>query len=214
MPVSFVNYQVHSIDAGAVKTAAAKLVSKRALVGQAVDGWVSLYDQSAESQDSAEIHRVCWELSTKLNCAIFAFVNVEDQLFVYYLYRDGDLIDEYNSAPEPTVTADTKTRLAGQPRVIQEYARTGTSIEQIAAVLQYETASRESGFASEVSPQDRLSRLATLLGISTPRVLTGYNQLARKPMSQLQAMNLTALSGRPPAPVGRGPIPPRIPPKV
>lgn len=210
---SFVNYQVHSNDSSAVAAAAAKLVSKRALIGAAEGGWVSLYDQAAESQDSAEIHRVCWELSTNLDTAMFAFVNAQDEMFVYYLYRTGDLIDEYNSAPGPNVTADTRTRLAGQPKMLLPYTPPGTTTEQIESVLQYETASRESGFASAVLPQDRLSRLATLLGIGTPRVLTGYNQLARQSPAALAAARLTALSGRPPAPVGRGPIPPKFAPR-
>jgi len=120
MGLFFVNYHLKTTDNQAVETHLQELVSRRACVSPPKHGWVTVFDEASDSHDSAEIDRLARELSHRLQTVLIAFVVHDSQVFAYYLFDQGDLIDEYNSAPDylsHDLPEEARLRLAGQPAV-------------------------------------------------------------------------------------------------
>jgi hypothetical protein len=77
----------------------AAVADRAAYVSQSVAGCTLILDESCESQLEAEIITFAAVLSYRLHCpALSAFVH-DDDIFVYWLHRDGALLDIYNSNP-------------------------------------------------------------------------------------------------------------------
>jgi hypothetical protein len=85
MGVFFTNYQVHTKDAAACAKAIAEVIQARALVSDAKYGWISVYDETSESQDEHELERVAMELSSKLATEVFGFLLHDSDVFMYWL---------------------------------------------------------------------------------------------------------------------------------
>ena len=217
MAASYVNYHVRSDDPAAVAAAAKPLVQGRAYVTPAAGGWVTLYDEVSERQDAYEIGRVAGELSVAMASAVFAFVVNADTLFVYYLFENGDLSDEYNSSPGPTdvrAGVDPAAWFAGRPEVLLRYCPAGTRAETIAGALAREDVLHSStGFGSAVRAEQRLRPLAGALRIDIARATRGFPDVDRKPAVIAEAATYTKLDGRPIKNPFRGPVPPRLPPR-
>ncbi len=216
MSASYVNFHVRSDDQAAVAAAASGLVQGRAYVAPAGGGWVSLYDEIGERQDAYEIGRLAGELSAKLGTAVFAFLVNENTLFVYYLFRGGDLLDEYNSDPAPASEAagvDPSTWFAGRPELLAEFCPPGTRPADLATVLARDDTQHEVGFASAVRAEQRLRPLAGALRIDPARALRGFHDVDRRLSAIADAAQYLRLDGRPLKNPFRGPVPPRMPPR-
>jgi hypothetical protein len=214
MAASYVNYHVRSDDPAAVAAAAGELVQGRAYVTPAAGGWVTLYDQVSERQDAYEIGRLAGELSVRLATAVFAFVVHDGTLFVYYLFANGDLLDEYNSAPAPAAESagvDPSTWFAGRPEVLLNYCPPGTRLDRLAAALARDDTLHESGFGSSTGAEQRLRPMAGLLRIDIARATRGFPDVDRRPMPAGEAAPYVRIDGRPMKNPFRGPIPPRVP---
>ncbi|HWZ63358.1 MAG TPA: hypothetical protein VNX02_10080 [Steroidobacteraceae bacterium] len=75
-------------------------VSERAAyVSQTIAGCTVILDESCESQLEAEIITFAAVLSYRLHCPAFSAFVHDDDIFVYWLHRDGALLDIYNSNP-------------------------------------------------------------------------------------------------------------------
>jgi hypothetical protein len=138
MGAFFTNYHLRCTDPAAVAESAKDLIATRAYVSPAKDGWITLYDETSESQDTAEITRLGRELSLRLNTALFAFLIHDSDVFVYYLFDRGELIDEYNSDPayfSGAVTEETRHRLAGQPPTVLKYCPAGTTLLEVESAM-------------------------------------------------------------------------------
>jgi hypothetical protein len=184
---SFVNYQVRSNDAVAVATAVRELILGRAYVSPAKAGWVSVYDEKSETQDAHEIGWLGIELSARLNTAVIAFLVSESTLFVYYLFNDGDLVDEYHSTAPPSNVqagadeqfADQKFRFMGRPDELLKLCAPGTQRRDIEQALLRNDSLMEGGFAASLHPEERLHPLATALQIDDLRIMLGFADVDR-----------------------------------
>lgn len=72
---------------------------RAAYVSQTVAGCTLILDESCESQLEAEIITFAAVLSYRLHCPAFSAFVHDDDIFVYWLHRDGALLDIYNSNP-------------------------------------------------------------------------------------------------------------------
>jgi hypothetical protein len=209
---SFVNYQVRSEDSAAVATAAAELIHGRAYVSPSKQGWVSLYDEKSETQDAYEIGRIGSDLSAKLNTAVIAFLVSESTLFVYYIFENGDLVDEYHSTPPPNnaqTQADQRFRFMGRPDELLKFCAPGTARRDIELALLRGDSLMEGGFAASVNAEERLHPLATALRIDDLRIMLGFTDFDRLKDSIADGASFTRIDNR----KIRRSVSPRIPPR-
>lgn len=77
----------------------AAVTERAAFVSQTVAGCTLILDETCESQLEAEIITFAAVLSYRLRCPAFSAFVHDDDIFVYWLHRDGTLLDMYNSNP-------------------------------------------------------------------------------------------------------------------
>src|SRR5579872_3260930 len=82
MGASFTNYQVRSQDVGACIKAVGTVARTSALVSDCVNGWITVYDEQSESQDTSELERIAKQLSAKLATDVFAFLLHDSDVFL------------------------------------------------------------------------------------------------------------------------------------
>jgi hypothetical protein len=214
MGAFFVNYQIKSTDQAKVVTAASELVQARAYVSPPKTGWVTLYDEASDQQDAYEIGRLGSELSAKLETVVFAFIVNDSDMFVYYLFDNGDLLDEYNSNPPPTsaaADADQQIRFAGRSEILINYCVPGTSRGDLEVILQRGESLAEGGFASSVYAEERLHPLASALQMDDLRTTLGYRDFDRQQSSMPEGQAFQKIDGK----KSRRPTTPRrIPPQI
>ena len=215
MGAFFVNYQIKSNDQAKVVTAASELVQARAYVSPPKTGWITLYDEASDQQDAYQIGRLGSELSTKLETVVFAFIVNDSEMFLYYLFDNGDLLDEYNSTPPPTneaADADQKIRFAGRSEILINYCVPGTSRGDLEVILKRGESLAEGGFASSVYAEERLHPLASALQMDDLRTTLSYGDFDQQQASIPQGRAFEKIDGkksRRPTSVRR--IPPQIP---
>jgi hypothetical protein len=166
-----VNMHFRSTDDKTLSAAVKKAVKKRGAtqfrVLPAKSGWTSLYEEQASQQDDRRIHELMRDLSGDLQVAAIAFMVHDSDIACYWLYENGELLDEYNSCPayfEDDATGDEPPS-GGRPDLLVRYCRPGVAEEQIVSIL----GGGESVFAESVVEQ-----LAEALGIDVERALADY----------------------------------------
>jgi hypothetical protein len=214
MSASFVNYQVKSDNQAAVVVAASELVNGRAFISPEKNGWVTLYDENSELQDAYEIGRIGSELSARLSTAVIAFLVHESALFVYYLFDNGDLLDEYNSSPPPAsayAEPDQKIRFTGRPEILLNYCTPGTTRADLEIPLLRGDTLAEGGFASSVNAEERLHPLAAALNIDDLRIMLGFADFDRRKTTIADSGTFQKIDGRKLRRSATRRIPPQIP---
>ncbi|MGP8201268.1 MAG: hypothetical protein ACLQU4_17395 [Limisphaerales bacterium] len=169
MGAFIVNYQVRTDSLAAVRDALEKMVTERAYVSPAKDGWVTVYDEESDSQNGAVLQRIASGLSRALKTDVLGFMVHDSDIAMYWLYQSGDLLDEFNSAPDylgNAVDDATRDRLRGKAELLLPLCVAGTTTEQIGAAIH---PTEEPVFA-----EDYLAKLAPLLGIDETRINLGF----------------------------------------
>src|SRR5688572_19638209 len=75
------------------------LRGRRAAVASAV-GCTVVFDSACDEQDIPAIKVLAAGLSLQLHCSALAVVVHDDDVLIYLLYRNGELIDVYDSCPD------------------------------------------------------------------------------------------------------------------
>src|SRR5438874_2591578 len=100
MGAFFTNYQLRTEDSSAVANAVKPLASPRAYVSPPKNGWVTVYEEKSDEQDDAVLRKIAMALSRSLKTAVFAFLVHDSDVLMYWLYNNGQIVDEFNSAPD------------------------------------------------------------------------------------------------------------------
>jgi hypothetical protein len=79
--------------------AAVEALGYRTFVAATVSELTVIYEESSDTQDKAIWYRVAKQLSEKLMFPALAVMNHDDDILAYALYRNGTLLDEYDSCP-------------------------------------------------------------------------------------------------------------------
>jgi hypothetical protein len=161
-----VNIHFRSTDDKALSAAVRNLGVSQFRVLPAKNGWTSLYEEEASHQDDGRVRELMDGLSGALKVAAIAFMVHDSDIACYWLYENGQLLDEYNSCPayfDDDATGDEPPS-GGRPEVLVRYCRNGVTEEQIAAAL-----GGESVFAEGV-----IEELAGAFGIDVERALADY----------------------------------------
>lgn len=129
-------------------------------------GWITVYEEQASTQDDRRINNLASKLSSSLKTCCMAFMVHDSDIACYWLYDQGKLLDEYNSAPDyfDAVSKADKKRLQGQPVVLHRFCKPGVTLDEVTKVL-----GSEPTFADDIVMQ-----LADLLGIQPERALADY----------------------------------------
>lgn len=75
------------------------LRGRRAIVTPKIGDYIVAFDSICDEQDVDGIQALTSRLSRELLCAALAVIVHDDDVFAYFLYQEGVLIDWYNSSP-------------------------------------------------------------------------------------------------------------------
>jgi len=147
---------------------------RTALVSQPQNGCVVVYDKETEDQDVEVLNRLASSLSTKLSCPALAVLVHDDDVLIYTLHENGELVDEYNSAPEYFASGEFGPSEGGDAERLAR-AFGGGDVAKAEAVLRAERAGdRDEGYVFE---SERHYALTEALGIPMLAVSTGFNYI-------------------------------------
>src|SRR5262249_2983099 len=79
---------------------------REALVTDAVNGVTFFYERAADQQREEDIVSVARTVSQDLHCHVLAVLNHDDDILLYWLFANGELLDRYNSSPSHFTDGD------------------------------------------------------------------------------------------------------------
>lgn len=180
MGQQFVNYQVKFNSQAEVAKIVEKLSSGKCYVSPPEGGWISIYDEMSENYYNPNLYEYivnfASSLSSNLNTLVFAFVVFSGVEFFYFLYKNGDLLDEFCDDSKRSYTfgfkeynGEVEIRFQGKPEKFLPYCISGTTIENIIEVLN-SIKKAEIDYLGE----DGILHLSPLLGMNEYKVIQGY----------------------------------------
>jgi hypothetical protein len=92
----YTNYTVRTDNHDAVVSA---LAGRSAYVTRAQDGFVLVFDEESDNQDTTVINALGARLSQECKSAVLAVLNHDDDILWYQLHVEGCAVDEYDSTP-------------------------------------------------------------------------------------------------------------------
>lgn len=171
MGAFFTNLQVRNASSKAICAALPKLTDSRAYVSPETNGWVTVYCEAIEDQNDKTLRAIAGGLSKSLRADVLAFLVHDSDIAAYWLYHNGTLTDEFDSAPDyfgQEVDEETRARVRGNTELLLPLCIAGTTRDQLEAVLH--PPDGHPTFAEEI-----VSELAKLLGIDETRACLGFN---------------------------------------
>jgi hypothetical protein len=169
-----VNFHFRTTDDGALSEALNRRGVTRYRVVPAKSGWAALYEEQASEQDDRRIRDLAGSLSLDLHVAAIAFMVHDSDIACYWLFDNGQLLDEYNSDPDyfDGESDGPQSPSGGRPDILVRYCREGVRQDDLAAILSEETV-RATTFAEDV-----IRRLAKALGIDRNLAIGDYRDAA------------------------------------
>jgi hypothetical protein len=192
----YVNFNVRGPEPKAVAT---RLKGRSAFVSPVDSGCVVVFDELADAQDDSVVRKLGGKLSRALRCPVLAVLNHDDDVLRYWLFVDGTLEDEYDSAPG--YFEDSGEDSAPDGGDAQLLCRTFWS----AAVDDVDRILKAGAFDDDgqVFAVKRHSELMAALGLSRFGVGYGYGQIAAGDLPEgMKASELIRLEASVPAPQG------------
>jgi hypothetical protein len=169
MGAFFTNLQVRKASAQATCAALEKMDLGRAYVSPDGNGWVTVYCEATDEQDIGTMGNLASGLSKTLKTEVLGFLVHDSDIAMYWLYRNGELIDEFNSAPnyfeQKEFSGDGPQ--GGNADVLLPLCVTGTTRAQLEALLH-----PSDGFPLMV--EEIVADLSKLLGIDDTRSNLGF----------------------------------------
>jgi hypothetical protein len=169
MGAFIVNFQIRCDSLPEVRSAMLKLVTTSAYISPPKNGWITVYDAASDGQDDVLIRSIAEGLSCAAKTDVFGFIVHDSDIAGYWLYQNGTLVDQFNSAPDYFGDVGEEICEAGRGNtdVLFPLCVPGTTREQIDAVIHPEDGFP--AFAEEI-----LAALAQLLGIDEGRISLGF----------------------------------------
>lgn len=110
---------------------------RSAFVSSAEDGLTTVYEMDSDEGESSILQDLAEDLSGYFGCPAFAVQTVDEEMFRYWLYDDGQLLDAYSS-PAPSLNAEgtcAPQAVGGNPDLLVQHFNPNASIEEIADIL-------------------------------------------------------------------------------
>jgi hypothetical protein len=149
---------------------------REALVSPTVNGFTTVFDAECEMQDTRVLAALAADLSSEFACPALAVLNHDDDVFLYELYSNGELMDTYDSAPG---YFDSSTEPSAPKGGNAEELCSAMGAPERAAEVR--SILRKSGFADEgyVFEFERHKALGDALGLPSLSVAAGYTYLCQ-----------------------------------
>ena len=165
-----VNFHFRTNDERALSEALNRRGINRCRVVSAKSGWTSLYEEQASEQDDRRIRELGGGLSKDLHVPTIAFLVHDSDIACYWLFDNGQLLDEYNSDSGyfDTDADGPPNPSGGRTDILLRYCRSGVRQEELAKILSVESV-RATTFAEDV-----IERLAKALGIDRKLAIADY----------------------------------------
>lgn len=180
MGAFIVNVHVRTDELDALKSALDGLNLSRTYLSPPSQGWIAIYDEHCSTQDVNQITNLAHHLSQSLQAPVIAFLVHDSDVFCYWLYDRGELLDEYNSMPHyfSDEWDDTECEeCAAQTDVLIRYACDGVTREQLDNLLRpHDGQDYDEALAMA---EDSLCELAQLLGIDVELATVDFADLGR-----------------------------------
>jgi tetratricopeptide (TPR) repeat protein len=162
---------VRTEDADAVRQVlirAADETGCKFFLGPPVRGWVSFFPENK----LGEMEDLMPEIARQLRHDIFRLAVADDDAFLYYFYRAGELVDQYNSSPFSfdEISDEEKELLRGRPELFQDLLAKPGSFGKLKALL-------EADHEKFIFESERLAEFTELLGLSNTSC--SYDNLER-----------------------------------
>jgi hypothetical protein len=175
-----VNVNVRATHRQAVEKEIKAFNPAAAWVTGAKNGWITIYEEGASTQDENRIRELTEHVSSGLKSPAIAFLVHDSDFLCYWLFDDGQLIDEFNSCPDYFDEGENEEALAGKPEVILKYCPPGTKLSDVEQVLSDK---------GQVFADSQLAQLAELLGIDSTRSCVDFRDIG----SEIQPEELEAV---------------------
>lgn len=98
MGAFYVNFVARGSESGKI-VQTLESWQRDALVSPTINDLTFFYDACADEQDEANITHLGQTMSAAIAATVLAALNHDDDLLLYWLFVDGNLIDQYNSWP-------------------------------------------------------------------------------------------------------------------
>ena len=168
MGASFTNLQIRNTSSKAILAALPKLMEGRGYVSSQKGGWVTVYSEAMDEQGD-ETKRLAGELSKVLKTEVFGFQVFDSDIAMYWLYRNGEMLDEFNSSPDyfEGEKDEEAGGSGGNPEIVLPLCVGGATREQLQEILH-----PADGYP--VMAEDIVGELAKLLGMDDTRAMLGF----------------------------------------
>jgi WD40 repeat protein len=168
--------QIRGVDRNAVNAVVDKLAKKRNLrflLGPQLGDWIGVYPEGG-GQDS----KVGREFARELGAELIQLIVHDDDMFIYDYYRDGKLVDQYNSCPDyfDEVSDRDRQKLVGRPECFSHLVADSSAVAGLKQCLAEADAEP---FAYAV-----LQRFCESLGITN--AVTSYDYLQNGETDQIE----------------------------
>lgn len=147
---------------------------RSAFVSPTEDGLTTVYEMDSDEGDSAILTDLAEDLSGYFGCPALAVQTLDEELFRYWLYADGELLDTYKSpspSMEPEIQGNPRSQ-GGRPELLAQLFNTDVTSEEITDILH--CPDQDCGFSLAV---DRHLSLVELLGLPMCSVGFGFCDL-------------------------------------
>lgn len=177
MGASFTNLIVHSDNVERIAGILDRILdNSTAYVSPSAGGWTGVYPESTENQDEGSLRSIAVRLSAILGCSVFAFLMHDDDVFMYWLFDSGELMDKYNSTPDyfdfsGTMSKSEKEEWAGHPDIVARYCKQGTTAEEV-----------EQSLRGKIHSSPRMS---------VPEMQKGFSQFQKITKSRLEELEIS-----------------------
>ncbi len=170
MGAFFDSIHVRTENSGSVQKAleqVAKGNDCKFLMGPAINCWISVFPSACglNNEVPAQIARL-------IPNDIFHLIVHDDDIFMYWFYRDGQLLDQYNSNPNygDEDSDEEKQECPGRPESFRDLLRQPKSLARLKTLL-----AADDGREKFIFESDRMAQFAELLGLSN--ALASYDYL-------------------------------------
>ncbi len=165
----FTNFQIHNSSTAKVAKILPKIITGEAYFSPANNGWVTVYTEESETQAKGVITNIAAKMSKELKTEVFGFMVHDSDIAVYWLYRNGKIVDEFNSCPDyfgEEIDNEECQRVRGNTDALLPLCIVGTQRDDLDSLLH--SKDDRPAFAEEV-----LRKLAGFLGIDSDRMTLG-----------------------------------------
>ena len=161
----YVNFTVKGDDPQRIADSL-KQARRKAFVTPAIGGYVVVYEEESDSQDTRAIEAVGALLSREAASPVLSVLNHDDDILCYWLFDDGQLSDAYNSSPDYFGDSDAEEDSAGgDSALLCATLAAATAVDRVNAILRAD----DYTFAIE-----RHTHLVAALGLPKASLGLGY----------------------------------------